>query len=203
MSTVDSSGSVRCRRAWLVPQPFSGQFDEHVLQSGTLQVNIFEFKAALVDPFHELRKRSRGARGINGETKTILAERVFFAVLEPRDVQGHRLPGFELDQRLAERSRLNLPRRSHRDDFSLIDDRDAVAQAFGFFDVMGCEKNGPLRLPQLADQAMDFKPYLRVESRGRLIEKNHLRIVHHRERESDALLLPARQLRVKLVALFP
>ena len=53
------------------------------------------------------------------------------------------------------------------------------------------------------DQLVDFEAHLRVEAGGRLVEKQHLRIVEQRQREREALLLAAGELAVERVALLP
>ena len=56
---------------------------------------------------------------------------------------------------------------------------------------------------QLLHQRVDLEARLRIEAGRRLVEKQHLRVVDQRECQREPLLLPARQLAVRGVALFP
>ena len=80
-----------------------------------------------------------------------------------RDLSASRpaLRRIGVGQRLLERisivewpsvARLNLARRAHRDDAALVDDRHAVAEPFGFLDVVRGQQNGALFAPQLGDE---------------------------------------------------
>ncbi len=84
-----------------------------------------------------------------------------------------------------------------------IDNRHAVAEPFGLFDVVRGQQNRALVALQVLDQLVNLQAHLRVEARRRLVQKQHLRIVHQRQRQRHPLLLPARQLRVIRVALLP
>jgi hypothetical protein len=50
---------------------------------------------------------------------------------------------------------------------------------------------------------VDLQTDLRVQSGGRLIQEEQLRIVHQRQRESQALLLSAGKLRIVGIVLIP
>ena len=56
---------------------------------------------------------------------------------------------------------------------------------------------------QFLDQVANLETDLRIESGGRFVEKEHLRIVDKRERESEALLLSAGKRGVIRVFFFP
>ena len=75
---------------------------------------------------------------------------------------------------MAQRARLNLARRAHGDDAALVDDGHAVAELFGFFDVVRGQQDGALLAAQLGDQLVDFEARLRIEAGGGLVEKQEL-----------------------------
>jgi hypothetical protein len=86
-----------------------------------------------------------------------------------------------------------IGRHALRDDTSVIDDRDTVAQELGFVHVVRRQQDGaavaterPQRLPQLAAR-------LRVQTRGRLVEKQQLRTAGKRAGQREPLFLPAGQ----------
>ena len=98
---------------------------------------------------------------------------------------------------------LQLARRADRDDHSVIDDRDAIAETLRFLDVMRRHQNGAFLRAQLLDQVANLEAHLRIEPGRRLVEKKHLRIVDQREREREALLLSAGERGVAGLAFFP
>src|SRR6516164_6530450 len=102
---------------------------------------------------------------------------------------------------MAKGAGLDLARRSHRNNASLIDDGNTVAQPFCLLDVMRREEDRPLVIAEFANQAMNLVTHLRIQASRWLIEKHQLWIVHHRQREGDTLLLAARELGIKFVPL--
>ena len=86
---------------------------------------------------------------------------------------------------------LKAARRVERDDAARVDDGDAVAQPFGFFDVVRGEQNGALFPLQFLEENMDLRPNLGIEAGGRLVQKNELRIVQQRQSQRQPLLLSA------------
>ena len=98
---------------------------------------------------------------------------------------------------------LQLPRRSDRDDDSVIDDRDAIAEALRFLDVMRGHQNRALLCAQLLDQVANLEAHLRIKAGRRFVEEKHLRVVDQRESKREALLLSAGKGGVSGLALFP
>src|SRR5208282_1182465 len=95
---------------------------------------------------------------------------------------------------------LQLARRSQSDHFSGVDNSDAVAKAFRLFNVMRRQQDRLLLPPHLLDDVVNFAAHLRVKTGRRLIEKNHLRIIHQRHRQREPLLLAAGKLAVESAA---
>ena len=88
------------------------------------------------------------------------------------------------------------------DDFAVIDDGDAVTEAFGFFDVVCGEDYRFFVALELFDDVVNFAADLRVEAGGGFVEENDPGIVDERDSKSQALFLAAGQLGVESVALF-
>ena len=66
-------------------------------------------------------------------------------------------------------------RRAEGDDLAVIDDGDAIAKAFGFFDVVRGHDDRLLFAAKLFDDVVDFAADLRVEAGGGLVEEEHAR----------------------------
>src|SRR5579863_2360470 len=82
---------------------------------------------------------------------------------------------------------------SNIDDFAVLDDGDAVAQALGFLHQMSGHEDRFAAVADAAHQIPDCSPGLRVEPGGQLIQKNYFRIVDQSQGDEQALFLPARQ----------
>src|SRR6185436_9394224 len=75
----------------------------------------------------------------------------------------------------------------------MIDDRDTIAQTLGFLHVVrGQNDRSPFRL-ELGDEVPELATRLRIESGGRLVEKQQLRIPDERAGDGEPLLLSAGQ----------
>ena len=67
-----------------------------------------------------------------------------------------------------------------QDDLAVIDDADAVGHFFGFFDVVGGENDGDPGCAQRAHQLPHLLAQFDIDARGRLVEKQNLRLVRQR-----------------------
>ena len=75
----------------------------------------------------------------------------------------------------------------------MIDDRDTIAQTLGFLHIVrGQDDRSPFRL-ELGDEVPELATRLRIESGGRLVEKQQLRIPDERAGDGEPLLLAAGQ----------
>ena len=88
---------------------------------------------------------------------------------------------------------IEILRRAGGDDLAVIDDRDAIAELFGFFDVVRRQQHGVAVLLHPRDFAVQLAPGLRVEARRRLVEEDELGSVHECQREREPLPLAARE----------
>jgi len=115
---------------------------------------------------------------------------------------GFRFGEADFDARFVAGGLLQFERRAFADDFSVVDDGDAVAKALGFFDVVGGEDDGFLVALELFDDVVNFAADLWVEAGGGFVEENDFGIVDERDGESEALLLAAGKLGVESIAFF-
>src|SRR5690349_19772656 len=82
-----------------------------------------------------------------------------------------------------------LSGRSERNDFSVIHDRDAVAETRRFFHVVGCQQDGTATGAKFFDDVPQRETRLWIEPGGRLIQKQQLRIAYERARNCEPLFL--------------
>jgi len=68
-----------------------------------------------------------------------------------------------------------------------VQDRDSVAEAFGFFESVGREEDGHAPPPELINQFVHVAGRDRVQSGGRLVEEQHLRVAEQRPCQGDPL----------------
>src|SRR6266536_2268410 len=99
------------------------------------------------------------------------------------DVQLH-----ELATELGEQRRWRV----ERDDPAGVDDRDAVAKAFGLVEVVRRQQHGHLRAAaQARDRLEEFGADARIEADRRLVEKEHARVRDERAGDLQAPALAA------------
>ena len=84
----------------------------------------------------------------------------------------------------------------------MVDDGDAVAEALGFFNIVGGQQDGFLFATQFFDDVVNFAANLRVEAGRGFVEKHDFRIVDQRHGQGEALLLAAGKFFVEGVAFF-
>jgi hypothetical protein len=91
----------------------------------------------------------------------------------------------DLDDGAAE-ARLELGRRALGDDASVVDDGEPVGEAIGLLEVLRREQERRAAGDELLDDAPQVVAADGVESRRRLVEEQHGRLVHERRREVEA-----------------
>jgi hypothetical protein len=73
----------------------------------------------------------------------------------------------------------------------VVHDPDPVGERLGLVHVLRREQDGDAAGAQLADAVPDEQPRLRVQPGGRLVQEQHLRVVHEGAGDHEALALPA------------
>ena len=80
------------------------------------------------------------------------------------------------------------------DDPPMVDDCDAVAETLGLFHVMRGQDDSLAAPPHGLDQTPEVASGLRIQARGRLVEKHQIRVVDQGDRQEQTLTLTAREL---------
>ena len=75
----------------------------------------------------------------------------------------------------------------------MVDDRDARAELLELGEDVAADEDRLAERPQLAEELAQLDAGPRVETGGRLVEEQHLRVVDERVGEAEALLHAARQ----------
>ena len=81
---------------------------------------------------------------------------------------------------------LELLGRALAHDAAVVDDRDAPGQLVGLLEVLGGEEDGGALGVEPAHLLPEGDAADRIEPGGRLVEEQHLRLVHERQREVEA-----------------
>ncbi len=81
-----------------------------------------------------------------------------------------------------------------REQPAVVDDRDPLAELVGLFHVVRREHDRLAPPVQLADHVPQREPALRIEAGGRLVEEQHVGVVHDRPGDHQPLRHAARQL---------
>src|SRR3569832_2155084 len=76
---------------------------------------------------------------------------------------------------------------AERDVATVIDDGESLAQRVSLFHVVRRQENGLSTLVVFTNDFPEQQTRLRIETGTRLVEKQHLRIVHHRARDRESL----------------
>ena len=168
-------------------------------------VEIEQHPARLLDAAVELRPR------VGGEGAVELQAQVAVGLLEylqaghpgnrgelPLRCGSIRLREGDEDPAAAAQGLLQLRRAAVGDDFAVVDDRHPVAGRLGLAQDMGGEDDGLLPA-DAPDDFPDFDDLVGVQARGRLIQDQYFRIVHHGMRQPHALLVALGQLADRLV----
>src|SRR5208337_5165590 len=87
-----------------------------------------------------------------------------------------------------------IRRRPLGDDLPVIDNRQPVAKPLGLIHVMRGKQHGAAVALKVSNNVPQLPPALRIEARGRLVQKENLRIAHQSSRNREALPLPAGKL---------
>ena len=87
---------------------------------------------------------------------------------------------------------LERPRGALGDHRAVVDDHDPVTQHVGLIEVVRGQEDRGAPLPEAADVLPEIRPVLRVQPGARLVQEQHLGLVHDAERDVEAAALAAR-----------
>ena len=183
----------------LVAEAPAGEFEEDGFEGGMFELDVGEFETALVDPFDEVDDGAGGLFRGDGEQSSIGVE---YGGAGRRFVEREWKREADFDARGAEGIGDKVAGRADGDDAALVDDGDAVAEALGFFDVVGGEDDRALLVAEFENELVNFQADLGIEAGGGFVEEDQLGIVDHGHGEGEALLLAAGKRTVDSVAFF-
>src|SRR5262245_1480188 len=184
----------------LIPKLPPGQRDEHVLERRPVGREGDEARVGLVQRGE--KRRNRLGQVARGQQPAALP---LPAVAHPRDGGEEGLVDGRLARELDDVRRVEagdqLRRGSLRDDPAVVDDRDAVAEAFGLLHVVRREEHRAAGGLEDGDPLPELEPALRIEAGRRLVEEQDLGVPGERAGDGQPLPLAARQLADAGVAL--
>ena len=175
-----------------VAQVSPRQCHEDVFETGVARRQARERAAACLQKFKE--RRQRQMRSGNGQAVGVVVAPHLHDGGEAAQVFLKEWSGFfdaEFDEVVAADAGDQFRRGSQSDHFAVIDDGDAIAQAFRFIHVMGGQENGSSIGAQVAQYFPELPARLGIEAGRRFIEEQELRIADEGGGDGEALLLPA------------
>src|SRR5664280_962645 len=175
-------------RSMLFPQIPPGELKKDIVQTGPLQRDVLHANRQaeqILQAFGRIASADRChdkllLRFLN-HTKALLKSipRVGRGVFEIRLQHKHAV---------ATQPLLEFAQRPFRQQSAVINDPDALAKRFGFFEIMGCVKNCRARRAQIADEFENVQPRLGIDPHCRLIQQQQLGPMQQRAAQVDAAL---------------
>src|SRR6266511_1919516 len=114
--------------------------------------------------------------------------------IEEHVLEVRLLPRYRLREAAPKQLRDQRVRWIQCDDPSGVHDPHAIAEDLCLVQVVRREENGRAALSDVTDEIPEVPARLRVKAGRRLVEEEHLRLVHHRDRDRETLPLPTREL---------
>src|SRR5207248_2254939 len=105
---------------------------------------------------------------------------------------GERVAGFHIQKYMAGESVLQLRGRAERDYLAAIHERQPM-EVLGFIHVVRADENRMSALGEIVDKMPERSAGERINAAGRLVQKEHGRIMQNRAAERQALLPSAAQ----------
>src|SRR5579863_4528809 len=180
--------------ALLLAQMSSRQPHENIFQACLARSQMLQFAALLVDCLEQCGDRQMRLLHVERDQAFILSHRFdarqgapcrkSCTVASAHRKFHHMMSAQPVDQ---------ISGRSFGDDLAMIDNCQPVAQAFGLVHVMRGQQHRAAIALEDANDVPQLASALRIESRGRLIQKQNFRIADQRGRNRQTLPLPTRQ----------
>src|SRR5271157_4412728 len=131
--------------------------------------------------------------GRRAEATSSLRARKLRGVVEPVNQGDEGILHCRVRKVVGAHTLFEFVRRSHRNEFAPVDKTDPIA-VFRFIHKMCCYQHGDPFFYQSVDMAPKLSAGDWVDPRGRLIEKQNVRVVHERTSHRQSLLKPKWQL---------
>src|SRR5690242_3864150 len=181
-------------RRWSIELP-PGERDKERLETRLRETNVAHVESRVLDDLNERRDDSSAAFAEDAQNALARFGTEYARQRSNGWQHGLRIGiELELDQRSARRTFLESPRRIEGEQLPTIDDADAVAEAVRLLHVVRRHHDRAPLIVQVTQNAPEVETCLRIETDGRLIEKEHVRFVDQRAGDHQALLLAAGKL---------
>src|SRR5262245_25777264 len=169
----------------------AGELKKHILECRKLGAEVDDADPVLAQTVDHVRHQVVAAAA-NRHPRSLAAHRVHLRHrLEPIASLG--VLGDNDDASFGAMTAHQRGRRSDIDDAAVVDDCDTVAQALGLLHQMRGQKHRLAAIADAAHEIPDRAARLRVEAGRQLVEEHHFGVVDQRERDEQALFLPAGQ----------
>src|SRR6266404_2731609 len=170
-----------------IPQPPSSQLNENVFQRRRRNLQTNQFVVLRLQVFHQCHNRRRRLLAVQ-HIHIIQLPRVHHSIQILQHAVQRRFRQPYLNPRRIRRTFLQLTRRPGCNHFSVIHNRHAIAKLLRFFNVVRRQHDRFLLALQLLNNVVNFPPHLWIQSRRRLIQKQHPGIIHQRHRQGQPLV---------------
>ena len=166
----------------------AGDGHEDVVERGRLDLDELDLDARLVERPHDRRDRRVAGRRADADAgRRALGRALDRAEPGERLARAARVLGvghLDVHGRLPH-ARLQRLRRALGHEVAAVDDPDAVGELLGLLEVLRGEEDGRAVLVQRAHLAPKRGAAGRVQAGGRLVEEQHVRAVHERQRQVE------------------
>ncbi len=178
----------------------AGEEHEDVLEAGLARAEVFELTAVAG---YRIQKRGYGEMRLadtQADGRILATDRLYAGQRPPAlevvavsaiAADASVLADLELDHVMASQPVDKVGGSAFGDDFSVIDDGQPVAEAFGLVHVVRGEQDSATFFLEGADDVPELAAALGIESGGGLVEKKNARIADQCGGDGQALLLAA------------
>src|ERR1700739_1693871 len=147
----------------------ASEVDEHIFKTGLACAQVFELLALMI---HGLQQRGNGQvrlTHVEADRAVLAAHGLDAGQISPRISSLPVARDFEFDYVMTTEAIDQFRRRSRGNDLAVIDDGEAIAEAFGFVHVGGGGQDGAAFWLEVANDFPELAAALRVETGGGLI----------------------------------
>ena len=163
--------------------------DEDLLERRVSDLEPEHVAAGLRGPEHGLRV----GPGVHAQLGEVMAGSRHRDVRQGQEPVAVAVAGGRHADDLVTGRALDLPRRAGRDDTSVVDDRDGVAQLLGLVELVRAEQDRLAPIAHLGEGGLEHRDVHRVERGEGLVHQQDVGIVEDRRDVLDLLLVALRQ----------